>query len=44
MAWAAEVEGRVQDVQENRVALIPSDQALRDVRASLKRSRAQRAR
>ena len=43
-AWAAEVERRVQDVKEGRVKLIPAAEALRDVRASLKRVRAQRAR
>ncbi len=43
-AWAAEIERRVQDVQEGRVKLIPAVEALRDVRASLKRVRASRAR
>lgn len=43
-AWAAEIERRVQDVKEGRVKLIPADQVLRDVRAGLKRVRAQRAR
>ena len=43
-AWAAEIERRVQDVKEGRVKLIPAEQALRNVRASLKRVRAQRAR
>ncbi|MFO0734697.1 MAG: addiction module protein [Labilithrix sp.] len=43
-AWAPEIERRVQDVKEGRVKLIPAAEALRDVRASLKRVRAQRAR
>jgi putative addiction module component (TIGR02574 family) len=43
-AWAAEIERRIQDVKEGRVKLIPAAEALRDVRASLKRVRPQRAR
>lgn len=43
-AWAAEINRRIEDVKEGRAKLIPADQALRSVRASLRRSRAQRAR
>jgi hypothetical protein len=43
-AWAAEIEKRIKDVREGRVKLIPAAEALRDVRASLKRVRARRAR
>ena len=43
-AWATEIDRRIQDVKEGRVKLIPAGQALRDVRAGLKRSRARRAR
>ncbi len=42
--WAAEIERRVQDVNEGRVNLVPAAEALRDVRANLKRVRARRAR
>ena len=42
--WAAEIDKRVRDVKEGRVKLIPVEQAMRDVRASLKRVRTQRAR
>jgi putative addiction module component (TIGR02574 family) len=43
-AWAVEIDRRIRDVKEGRVKLIPAEQALRDVRASLKRVRARRAR
>lgn len=42
--WTAEIDRRIQDLKEGRVKLIPAEQALRDVRASLKRVRSQRAR
>ncbi len=43
-AWAAEVERRARDVKEGRMKIIPAAEALRDLRAGLKRVRAQRAR
>jgi putative addiction module component (TIGR02574 family) len=43
-AWASEIDRRIKDVKEGRAKLIPADEALRSVRASLKRVRAQRAR
>ena len=43
-AWAAEIERRVEDVKLGRVRLVPAEQALRSVRASLKRARTQRTR
>jgi putative addiction module component (TIGR02574 family) len=43
-AWAKEIDSRIRDVEEGRVKLIPAERALRDVRATLKRVRAQRAR
>ena len=43
-AWAAEIDRRIKDVKEGRAKLIPADEVLRRVRASLKRIRAQRAR
>ncbi len=43
-AWAEEIQRRVRDVVEGRVKLIPMDQAMRQVRASLKRVRASRTR
>ncbi len=43
-AWAAEIDKRVRDVQEGRVKLVPLADAVREVRAGLKRVRAQRAR
>jgi putative addiction module component (TIGR02574 family) len=43
-AWAAEIDERVRDVKEGRVKLVPVEDAVHDVRASLKRVRAQRTR
>ena len=43
-SWAAEIDERVRDVKEGRVKLVPVEDAVRAVRARLKRVRAQRAR
>jgi putative addiction module component (TIGR02574 family) len=42
--WSEEIDRRIRDVKEGRVKLIPMEEAFRQVRANLKRRRAQRAR